>query len=143
MTYSYFFTQSTLENIKRFHSSSFHRSRFLIWLLLVYWFWQSNNRPRMRIQDKNKIKNSKLSNGGQSTSINAISIHDCVESGDLIGLQRLLAHTPSLLNQTDNLVRSSVYFIFSLSYMYICVWFLAWILINLLFILYRLQMNVI
>lgn len=101
---------------------------------------QSNNRQskgRMRIQDKNKIKikNSKLLNGGESTTINAIStIHDYVESGDLIGLQRLLARDPSLLNQRDNLVRSSSYFLSPpLLSPSMCVSFLAQIPTNLLF----------
>ncbi|KAL8489745.1 hypothetical protein ACS0TY_025582 [Phlomoides rotata] len=54
----------------------------------------------MRIQDKN----SKLSSGGESTTIKAVStIHDCAESGDLIGLQRFLAFDPSLLNKTTNI----------------------------------------
>ncbi|KAL8494166.1 hypothetical protein ACS0TY_025093 [Phlomoides rotata] len=58
----------------------------------------------MRIQDKNKIKNSKLLiNEGKSTTVNAISVHDCAESGDFIVLQSLLAHNPSLLNQRDNI----------------------------------------
>ncbi|KAL8489748.1 hypothetical protein ACS0TY_025585 [Phlomoides rotata] len=55
----------------------------------------------MRIQDKN----SKLSSGGESTTIKAVStIHDCAESGDLIGLQRFLAFDPSLLNKTTNIM---------------------------------------
>ncbi|KAL8494165.1 hypothetical protein ACS0TY_025093 [Phlomoides rotata] len=59
----------------------------------------------MRIQDKNKIKNSKLLiNEGKSTTVNAISVHDCAESGDFIVLQSLLAHNPSLLNQRDNIM---------------------------------------
>ena len=58
----------------------------------------------MRIQDKYKAKTKPSSAAGGEGNTNptpapVVSIHACVESGDLTGVQRLITQDPSSLNQ--------------------------------------------
>ncbi|KAK4415560.1 protein CbbX [Sesamum alatum] len=54
----------------------------------------------MRIEDKN----SKLKAGGGGNTVTHLTLHACVEAGDLIALQTLLRQNPSLLNQRSILM---------------------------------------
>lgn len=71
----------------------------------------------MRIQDKYKSKPKPSSGGGSggggatnmTTATPVTNIHACVESGDLIGGQRLLTQNPSSLNERNISVRFSFY----------------------------------